>query len=122
MVDLGSYLVGAVQIALVLVPLAFAAHRLRRRLLPEWSGAPALLVESIALVALLVWISEILGAVGLFYAGALIAASVLVGLATWFLPGGAAEGGTTPRSHRKGWRAPSGDRTRRPGNPSSRSS
>ncbi len=96
MVDLGSYLVGAVQIALVLVPLAFAAHRLRRRLLPEWSGAPALLVESIALVALLVWISEILGAVGLFYAGALIAASVLVGLATWFLPGGAAEWGDHP--------------------------
>ncbi|HET7591306.1 MAG TPA: hypothetical protein VFK14_14130 [Solirubrobacterales bacterium] len=86
MVDLGSYLVGAVQLALVLVPLAFAAHRLRRRLLPGWSAAPALLVESVAFVALLIWISELLGTFGLFYAGALVAASVLVGLAAWLLP------------------------------------
>lgn len=88
MVNAGSYLLGAVQLALVVVPLAFAAYRLRRRLLPGWYGAPALLVESIAFVALLIWISEILGTFGLFYAGALIAVSVLLGLATWFLPVG----------------------------------
>ena len=96
MVDLGSYLVGAVQLALVVVPLAFAAHRLRRKLLPDWSGAPALLVESIAFVALLIWISEVLGTFGLFYAGALIAASVLVGLAVWFLPRGGTKSVTGP--------------------------
>ncbi len=78
MVDLGSYLLGAVQLALVVGPLAFSAHRLRQKLLPAWTGAPARLVESIAFVALLIWISEILGTFGLFYAGTLIAASLLV--------------------------------------------
>jgi hypothetical protein len=96
MVSAGSYLVGAVQLALVLVPLAFSAHRLRWRLLPTWTGAPARLVESIALVSLLIWLSEILGTVGLFYAGTLIGGSLLVGLATWRLVAGGAAGGTPP--------------------------
>jgi hypothetical protein len=87
-VDLGSYLLGALQLGLVAVPLAFSASRLRQRLLPSWSGAPARLVESITFVALLIWISEILGTFGLFYAGTLIAASLLLCLGTWFLPGG----------------------------------
>jgi hypothetical protein len=78
MVDLGSYLLGALRLALVVAPLAFSAYELRRRLLPSWSGAPARLVESTAFVALLIWLSEILGTVGLFYGGTLIAASLLV--------------------------------------------
>jgi hypothetical protein len=96
MVDLGSYLLGALQLALVVVPIAFSAFRLRERLLSTWSGAPARLVESIAGIALLIWLSEILGTFGLFYAGTLIAASVLLGLLMWLLPGGGAVGGTTP--------------------------
>lgn len=88
MVDLGSYLLGALQLALVLVPLAFCAYRLRRKLLPDWLGAPARLVEAIAFIALLIWISQILGTFGLFYAGTLIAASLLLGLVMWLLPGG----------------------------------
>src|SRR3954471_12068682 len=96
MVSAGSYLLGALQLALVVVPICFAAYRLRRRLLPEWRGAPARLIESIAGVALLIWLSEILGTFGLFYAGTLIAASVLLGLALWLLPGGGAVGGTPP--------------------------
>ncbi|MDQ2630065.1 MAG: hypothetical protein M3Y75_03680 [Actinomycetota bacterium] len=74
--------------ALVVGPLAFSAWKLRQRLLPAWEGAPARLVESIVFVALLIWLSELLGLFGLFYAGTLIAASVLLGLALWFLPGG----------------------------------
>jgi hypothetical protein len=96
MVNAGSYLLGAVQLALVVVPICFSAYRLRRRLLPTWIGAPARLVESIAAVALLIWLSEILGAVGLFYAGTLIAASLLLGLGAWFLPGGGADLGDHP--------------------------
>ena len=78
MVDLGGYLWGVAQLALVVGPLAFSAYRLRGRLLPEWEGAPARLVESIVFVALLIWISELLGAIGLFYAGALIVAALLI--------------------------------------------
>jgi hypothetical protein len=96
MVDLGSYLVGAVQLALVAVPVAFSAYKLRQRLLPGWNGAPARLVESITAVALIIWLSELLGTFGLFYAGALVAASVLLGLALWLLPGGGADLGDHP--------------------------
>ncbi|HET9676618.1 MAG TPA: hypothetical protein VFP21_03830, partial [Solirubrobacterales bacterium] len=96
MVDLGSYLLGALQLALVVGPICFSAVRLRRQLLPTWIGAPARLVESITAVALLIWLSEILGTFGLFYAGSLMAASVLLGLAAWFLPGGGADLGDHP--------------------------
>jgi hypothetical protein len=96
MVDLGSYLLGAVQLALVVLPVVFSAYRLRRRLLSAWSGAPARLVEAITAIALLIWLSELLGAIGLFYAGALAAASVLLGLAAWFLPVGGTDLGDHP--------------------------
>jgi hypothetical protein len=96
MVDLGSYLVGAVQLALVVLPLGFGAFRLRRRLLPSWEGAPARLVESIAFVALLIWISEILGTFGLFYAGALIVAALLVAGTVAFWPTGRVAAGDPP--------------------------
>jgi hypothetical protein len=96
MVDLGGYLLGVVQLALVVGPIGFSAYRLRQRLLPEWEGAPARLVEAITAIALLIWLSEILGAVGLFYAGALILASLLLSLAAWFLPVGGADLGDHP--------------------------
>lgn len=96
MVDLGSYLLGVVQLALAVAPLAFSAYKLRQKLLPAWLGAPARLVEAITSVALLIWISQILGTFGLFYAGTLIAASVLLGLAMWFLPGGGSPAVTGP--------------------------
>jgi hypothetical protein len=98
MVDLGSYLLGALQLALVVVPLGFGAYKLRQRLLPDWEGAPARLVESIVFVALLIWISEILGTFGLFYAGALIVAALLVAGAVAFWPAGPVTGGGLPCS------------------------
>jgi len=83
--SLGSYLLGAAQLAVVAFSLGFGAYRLRGRLLPEWEGAPARLVEGVVGVALLIWISEILGTVGLFYAGVLVGACVLVSgtIALW---------------------------------------
>jgi len=96
MVDLGGYLLGVAQLTLVVVPIAFSAFKLRQRLLSTWEGAPARLVESIVGIAIIIWLSEILGTFGLFYAGTLIVASVLLGLLTWLLPGGDAVGGTPP--------------------------
>lgn len=96
MINVGSYILGVVQLALVVVPVAFSAFRLRQRLLPLWTGAPARLVESITGVALLIWLSELLGLFGLFYAGALIALALLTCLGVAFLPGGGAVGGTPP--------------------------
>jgi predicted membrane channel-forming protein YqfA (hemolysin III family) len=96
MVSAGSYLLGVVQLALVLVPICFAAWRLRQRLLPRWVGAPARLVESVVAVALVIWISEALGTFGLFYAGALIAASLLVAGTVAFWPAGPVTAGDPP--------------------------
>lgn len=88
MVSLGSYLLGAAQLALVMLSLGFSAYGLRRRLMPAWDGAPARLVECIVAVALLTWISEILGLFGLLYAGALVGACVLVAGAIALWPAG----------------------------------
>jgi len=96
MVDLGGYLLGVAQLALVVVPLAFSSYKLRQRLLPGWEGAPARLVDSIVFVALLIWLSEILGTFGLFYAGALIAASLLVAGTVAFWPAGPVTAGDPP--------------------------
>jgi hypothetical protein len=78
MVSFGSYLLGAAELVAVVVSVGFSAYRLRRRLLPGWTGAPGRLVETVTAVALLIWISELLGVVGLLYPGLLVAVSVLV--------------------------------------------
>ena len=77
MVSAGSYVLSAALLAVLGLSLGFSAVLLRRRLLPEWEGAPARLVESVVGVALLIWLSEILGVFGLFYAGTLVGASLL---------------------------------------------
>jgi len=96
MLSLGSYLWGAAQVALVALTLGFSAYRLRRRLLPDWEGAPARLVEAIVAVALLIWIVQILGTFGLFYAGALIAAAALVAGTVALWPAGPVAAGDPP--------------------------
>ncbi len=84
MLSLGSYLLGAAEVALVALSLGFSAYRLRGRLMPAWDGAPARLVEAIVAVVLLTWTSEILGTFSLLYAGTLVGACVL--LAVFSLP------------------------------------
>jgi hypothetical protein len=81
MPSLGSYLLGAAQIALLALSLGFTAYRLRGRLLPSWEGAAARLVEIIVGVALLIWTAELLGTFGLLYAGALVLVNVLLAAA-----------------------------------------
>ena len=96
MVDLGGYLLGVVQLALVVVPVGFSAWRLRQRFLPAWEGAPARLVEAIVGVALVIWLSELLGLFGLFYAGALILAALLVAGTVALWPAGPVTAGDPP--------------------------
>ncbi|HSS04502.1 MAG TPA: hypothetical protein VLK89_04865 [Solirubrobacterales bacterium] len=76
MVSAGSYILSAVLLAALALSLGFSAVRLRQGLMPAWEGAPARLVEAIVGVALLIWISELLGVVNLLYAGTIVAASV----------------------------------------------
>jgi len=96
-VSVGSYLVSALALVVVGLSVVFTAYRVRRKLLPSWSDAPARLVESVVAVALLIWLGELLGTFGLFYEWIYVAASVLLAVLTWtLLPAGGAAGGTTP--------------------------
>ena len=101
--------------ALVAGALGFAAFRLRRRLLPTWTGSPARLVEIVTAVALLTWLTELLGTLTIFYGGTVVAASLVLAALSLLLtprtpakssragdspagdPGGEAENGATPR-------------------------
>jgi hypothetical protein len=96
-VSAGTYLLGALSLVVVGLSVGFSAYRLRRRLLPAWDGAPARLVESITALALLIWLGELLGTFGLFYAWIFVAASILLAVLAWaLLPAGGAAGGTGP--------------------------
>jgi hypothetical protein len=75
-VSAGSYILDAAGVGALVLSLGFSAVRLRQRLLPGWEGAPARLVESIVGVALLVWLSELLGVLSLLYAWSLVAAAL----------------------------------------------
>jgi hypothetical protein len=97
-VSAGSYLLGAVQLALVIAPMAWSAYRIRRAVLGSWTGAPARLVESVTAVALLTWLMEILGVLGLLYAGTLIVASFITAAVVTLLPGGGADDGPSRRA------------------------
>src|SRR4051794_35070634 len=106
MIGAGSYLLSAAALAALALSLAFSAYRLRARLLPEWEGAPARLVEAITAIALLIWISELLGTVSLLYAGTLVVSSLLVAAAVALrirpsavaVPPGGGVGGGGPRT------------------------
>jgi hypothetical protein len=85
-VSAGSYILSAALLVVLALSLGFSAVCLRRRLMPEWEGAPAHLVEAIVGVALLIWLSELLGVVNLLYAGTLVAAAVLLAVVVAFGP------------------------------------
>jgi hypothetical protein len=80
-VSAGSYVLSAALLAVLVLSLGFSAVCLRQRLMPDWEGAPAHLVEAILGVALLIWLSELLGVVNLLYAGTLVTSSLLLAAA-----------------------------------------
>jgi hypothetical protein len=80
-VSAGSYILSAALLVVLVLSLGFSAVCIRGRLMPEWEGAPGHLVEAILGVALLIWLSELLGVVGLLYAWTLIAASLALSVA-----------------------------------------
>jgi 4-amino-4-deoxy-L-arabinose transferase-like glycosyltransferase len=97
MVSVGAYVVGALSLLVVGGSIGFTAYRLRRKLLPAWTGAPARLVESVVALALLIWLGELLGTFGLFYAWILVIASILLATLAWaLLPAGPVAAGDPP--------------------------
>ncbi|MQA74259.1 MAG: hypothetical protein GEU88_07975, partial [Solirubrobacterales bacterium] len=74
----GAYLLGVLELALIVGAFAYAAWRVRALALASWSGAPARLVESVLGLAGLVWLSEALGSVGAFGEATVLVGSLLV--------------------------------------------
>ena len=62
----GEYLLGAAELGLIVVALAFCAVRLRRLALPGFSGSPALVADAVATLALATVLAELLGTFDLF--------------------------------------------------------
>lgn len=88
MVSAPAYLLSVLQLAVVAGAVGWSAYVLRARLLSDWQGAPARLVETVTAVALLTWQAELLGLFGLLYAGALMAFSAFVAGVLTLLPVG----------------------------------
>src|SRR6266516_4300704 len=76
----GAYLVGAIELAVVLAALAYGAYSVRGLVLPGWSGAPARLAELVLAMSALIWVSELIGVVGLYTEAAEIVGLLVVGV------------------------------------------
>ncbi len=85
--NVARYALGAVSLVLVGGSLTLAAVSLRRRFLAGSEGAPARLAEVVIALALLIAILEALGTIGWFGLGAIVAASVVVGIAAAWVSG-----------------------------------
>jgi hypothetical protein len=82
-VSVETYLVGVTTVIAIVVTVGLTARRLRGRFLPDWSGALALLAESVVGAALLVTIAQVVGTLGQFRRGPLVLAALVVCAAVW---------------------------------------
>lgn len=71
--------------------LGFGAVRLRGRLLPSWDGAPARLAEIVLGISMLIVVLELIGVVGLYQPGWVLAGAILAGVGTGLAAGGSKE-------------------------------
>ncbi|HEX3238979.1 MAG TPA: hypothetical protein VHR18_02450 [Solirubrobacterales bacterium] len=103
MLSPGRYLLGVVEVA-ILVGFAWAGTaRVRARLLPRFEGAPAFLATAVLALALLLWAAELLGTVSLFEPLPYLLLVAAVGLALWkFLPRQQGEG-DSPHPSQQVW-------------------
>jgi hypothetical protein len=83
-----DYLVGLAELGAIVAALVLGALRVRARLLPGWSGAPARVAEAVIAIAALIWVAELLGAAGIYTEGALIAGCLAAGGGAALVAGG----------------------------------
>jgi hypothetical protein len=95
-VSFGEYLAGSIELIAVAAAIAFAAIRLRGRLLPGWSGASARLAEVVLGISLLVVVLELVGVVGLYRPGWVLAGALIAGLGVGLAAGRPSEGPALP--------------------------
>ena len=85
MLDLSAYLLGIVALALLAISAWLGGTAARRRLLPDFDGAPARLATSVLALAIVIWPAELLGTVGLFEPLPYLAAVAVIGVSLWRL-------------------------------------
>src|SRR3954449_13144176 len=85
MLSVGRYLLGVIELG-VLVGFAWlGAASVRGRLVPRLDGPVAQLATALLAIAGLLWVAEALGTFGWFKAGPYLVAVVLIGGGTWGL-------------------------------------
>jgi hypothetical protein len=91
----GRYLLGVLEILLLVGSSGLGATAIRKRLLPDLSGAPAFLSTLVLAAALLIWVAEALGTLGAFEALPYLLVVSAVGVGLWALlrRGARVEGG-----------------------------
>jgi hypothetical protein len=75
-----QYLLGAAELAVIAAALGLGAYHLRALLVPAWNGALARLAEVVIALSMLILISQLIGALGLFKQLPLVLVSLAVGL------------------------------------------
>jgi hypothetical protein len=91
------YAEGAAGLAAAALLIGYAAVRLRGRLLPGWTAAPARLVEIVLGLALLTMLLQLLGTLGLFeYIPIVLGAAALAAAAHFLIPRPSSGGAVAP--------------------------
>ena len=89
----GRYLLGVVELLLLVGFAWFGAARVRGRLLPRFEGPPAWLATGVLALALLIWAAELLGTIGALDPLPLLLLLGAVAATLWrFMPGQQGEG------------------------------
>ena len=76
-----SYVLGLAAALVVVTIVGWGAWRLRGRILPDWSGAPARLAEAVLALAALTTAGQFVGALHSFRRGPVFVATVVTGIA-----------------------------------------
>src|SRR6478752_7335514 len=88
----GRYLLGGAELGLIVGFAWLGAATIRRRLVPELTGAPGQLATTILAIAGLLWIAEILGSFGWFEEAPYLFGVIAIGGGTWALGRGSCLG------------------------------
>src|SRR3954452_9215584 len=80
----GRYLLGAAELAVIAAALGIGAYHLRALLAPAWTGALARLAEVVIGLSMLILVSELFGALGLFKEVPLLLGYVAAGLGSTY--------------------------------------
>jgi hypothetical protein len=88
MLDLGRYLVGILELGLIIGAAWLGATPLRRRLVPEFEGAPAHLATAVLALFLLLLMAELLGSFGFFEPFFYVIGVAIGGAVLWLRVGG----------------------------------